>query len=79
MRNSSFPELNTERLTLRKLQESDSEEILFLRSDDEVNKFIYRPEERRTKNLADALSHIRMVNEGGGEGRILYMGYCVEE
>ena len=49
----TFPEIETERLFLRKIEESDSDVILFLRSDKTINKFIDRPENRRTKNIAD--------------------------
>ena len=45
----TFPVIKTERLTLRKIEESDSDVILFLRSDKSINKFIKRPENRRTK------------------------------
>ena len=45
----TFPVMKTERLTLRKIEESDSDVILFLRSDKSINKFINRPENRRTK------------------------------
>ena len=37
---TTFPEINTERLILRKIEESDSDVILILRSDKIVNKFI---------------------------------------
>ena len=45
----TFPVIKTERLTLRKIEESDSDVILFLRYDKSINKFIKRPENRRTK------------------------------
>jgi len=54
----SFPEIKTERLLLRKIEASDSDEILFLRSDTSVNKFIERPENRKTKNKTDAVKFI---------------------
>ena len=57
-----FPEIKTERLTLRKIEESDSDVILFLRSDKTINKFIDRPENRRTKNISDAIKHIKKLN-----------------
>jgi len=58
----TFPEINTERLILRKIEESDSDAILFLRSDEAINKFIQRPEHSRTKNIADAIKHIKKLN-----------------
>ena len=57
-----FPQIKTERLTLRKIEESDSDVILFLRSDKTINKFIDRPENRRTKNISDAIKHIKKLN-----------------
>lgn len=58
-----FPQLTTERLALRQIKESDSDIILFLRSDSTVNKFIERPEHRKTKNKADALKFIKEITE----------------
>ena len=58
----TFPEIKTERLTLRKIEETDSDVILFLRSDKTINKFIDRPENRRTKNISDAIKHIKNLN-----------------
>jgi|SRR5690554_1024766 len=58
-----FPTLISERLYLRNIEESDCNTILFLRSDLEVNKFIERPEHRKTKNKADAIKFIKELNE----------------
>lgn len=58
----AFPEINTERLILRKIEESDSDVILFLRSDKTINKFIHRPENRKTKNISDVIKHIKKLN-----------------
>ena len=54
-----FPEIKTDRLLLRKLQASDCEVILFLRTDKNVTKFIERPEHRKTKNISDAIELIQ--------------------
>lgn len=56
----TFPILITERLTLRKLSKNDSEEILQLRSDKEINKFLDR---KPSKTLEDALKFIKSVTE----------------
>ena len=45
-----FSEIKSERLLLRKIEESDWEVVLFLRSDKTITKFIERPENRKTKN-----------------------------
>ena len=58
----TFPIIKTERLTLREIKESDSDVILYLRSDKLINKFINRPENRRTKNISDAVNHIKKLN-----------------
>lgn len=56
-----FPEIETDRLLLRKIKVSDVNEVLFLRSNETVNEFIIRPENRKTKNQADALEFIEMI------------------
>jgi len=62
MDKNPFKELKTERLVLRKIDKSDAEVILFLRSDKAINKFIERPENRKTKTLSDAIKHIEKLN-----------------
>lgn len=61
MKFQPFPEIKTERLLLRKIKVSDVDEVLFLRSDKTVNKFIERLENRQTKNKADALKFIEKI------------------
>jgi len=56
----TFPILITERLTLRKLSKKDSEEILQLRSDAEVNKYLGR---KLSKTVEDALNFISNIIE----------------
>ena len=58
-----FPILKSERLFLRNINESDSDVILFLRSDKSIIKFIKRPENRKTKNKSDAVKLIKEINE----------------
>jgi ribosomal-protein-alanine N-acetyltransferase len=64
MKFKPFPEIITERLFLRRINESDCDVILFLRSDKTINKFIKRPESEMTKNKADALNFIKKINDG---------------
>lgn len=59
----TFPEIKTKRLILRKIEDLDADIILFLRSDESVTKYIERPEERKTKNMADASKFIKEINE----------------
>jgi ribosomal-protein-alanine N-acetyltransferase len=56
--------LISERLTLRKLSKSDSEEILKLRSDTEINKFLDR---KPSKTVEDALNFINSIENGRGK------------
>lgn len=63
MKFKPFPEIKTERLFLRKIETSDCDVILFLRSDETVTKFIERPENRKTKNISDAIKFIKELNE----------------
>ena len=64
MKFKPFPEIKTERLILRKIEASDCDVILFLRSDKTVNKFIERPASKTTKNKADALKFIKKISDG---------------
>lgn len=63
MKFTPFPELISKRLLLRNINESDCDTILFLRSDKTINKFIQRPEHRRTRNKTDAIKFIKELNE----------------
>jgi len=55
-----YIELQTERLTLRQLQKSDWEMIFYLRSDEEVNKFVKRPS---AETKEKAIEFIEMIND----------------
>ncbi|HQK39586.1 MAG TPA: GNAT family N-acetyltransferase [Flavobacterium alvei] len=55
-----FPNLETERLLLRRVVNKDVEQIFALRSDKEVMKYIPRP---LVKTKEDALAHITMIDE----------------
>ena len=55
-----FPNLETERLYLRRVVREDVNEIFALRSDREVMKYIPRP---LAKNTEDAMAHIEMIDE----------------
>ncbi|WP_178989381.1 GNAT family N-acetyltransferase [Winogradskyella schleiferi] len=58
-----FPELVSNRLFLRNIFPSDHAELLYLRSDKTLNKYIERPEHRQTKTTADAIKFIKELNE----------------
>jgi ribosomal-protein-alanine N-acetyltransferase len=55
-----FPNLETERLHLRRLVKEDVNEVFALRSDNEVMKYIPRP---LVKTNEEALEHIAMIDE----------------
>ncbi|QBN17383.1 GNAT family N-acetyltransferase [Flavobacterium nackdongense] len=55
-----FPNLETKRLLLRRLENEDVSEIFALRSDQEVMKYVPRP---LAKTPQDALNHIAIINE----------------
>ena len=56
---SPFPEIKTERLLLRRITDADAPELLFLRSDETVMKYIDR---EKPKSLEEALAFIQIVN-----------------
>ena len=60
---SPFPKIETKKLILRQISESDCESILYLRSDEIINKFIERPENRKTKTIEDAIKFINQIDE----------------
>ena len=55
-----FPEIKTERLLLRRLKKGDAEEILKLRSDENVMKYIGK---EIAASLSDAIEFINRINE----------------
>ena len=56
-----FPVLISENLVLKQAKNSDWEEVLFLRSNKEVNEFVKRP---LSNNKENALAFIEKVNIG---------------
>lgn len=57
---SPFPNLETERLLLRRVTKNDAEEILILRGNPETMKYIPRP---LAKTNEEALEHIAMIDD----------------
>lgn len=55
-----FQNLETERLLLRRLDKNDAEQVLALRGNAEIMKFVPRP---LAKTKEDALEHIAMIDE----------------
>lgn len=73
---SPFPELQTNRLLLRRVNESDVKEILELRSNPETMKFIPRP---LLQNKKEALSHLKMIDEAIENNKGINWGITLKE
>ncbi len=58
---SPFPNLKTERLILRRLDKTDVNDLLTLRGNPEIMKYIPRP---LTKTVEEALEHIAKIDDG---------------
>ncbi len=69
MSQNHFPEIKTERLSLRRLKQSDWEMISYLRSDRVVNKFVKRP---NADTKEKALEFISKINTGIDERNLYY-------
>lgn len=66
---TTFPILKTERLTLRKLSIDDQNDILTLRSDPKINKYLDR---QPCKTIEDAIKFINQINENSKKNSSLY-------
>ena len=60
MNSATFTTLRTARLTLRQLSTDDQQNILALRSDPEINRYLGR---QPVKTLEDAINFLNKVNE----------------
>jgi ribosomal-protein-alanine N-acetyltransferase len=78
MKLKPFLEIKSKRLILREIQESDCKAILFLRSDKTINKFIERPENRKTKNISDAIKFIKELNENLERNKSITWGVALK-
>ena len=68
---SPFPNLKTGRLLLRQVTFGDENEIFFLRSDENVNRYVDRP---KPNSLQDARDHIDKVNNGIANNEAIFWG-----
>lgn len=73
---SIFPELNTPRLKLRKLVDTDTQEIHELRSSPVVNAFIDRAP---STGIADALIFIRKITENVQTSKSVYWAITLKD
>ncbi len=75
MNNTNYTELTTERLALRKLILEDAPQILFLRSDEDVNKYIKR---KPMSSLELAKQFIEDRNNDISQKTIYYWGIILK-
>lgn len=70
-----FPVLKTERLVLRRLVETDANDVFKLRSDQELMRYVARP---LAKSEQDAINLIRRVDEGILSGESINWGITLK-
>lgn len=71
-----FTELTTERLRLKTVTQEDLNEVLFLRSDPEVNRYIFRKEKVERKH---AIAFIEKVRKNAADQYSYYWGITQKE
>lgn len=71
-----FPNLETERLELRQLKREDENEILAIRSNEQMAKYLDRP---LYKSVEEARKFINMINEGIKENKSVYWAVTLKE
>jgi len=72
----TFPTLNTERLLLRQLIETDDQVIFRIRSSDIVYKYIAKTTQ---KNIKEAQAFIEKTNKGVSNGEFMYWAITLKE
>ncbi|MDA3861241.1 MAG: GNAT family N-acetyltransferase [Melioribacteraceae bacterium] len=70
---SPFPELATNRYSLRRLNKYDAEKILEIRSDKSIGKYLDRP---IAKSVDEALLFVKKINTGISKNDLVYWGIC---
>ena len=73
---SPFPELKTKRLLLRKLDKTDAKEIFFLRSNEDVLRYLGR---EPTATITEAGEFIGKINKGIEENEAILWGIALLE
>lgn len=71
-----FPELTTQRLLLRKLRTDDKNEMLFLRSDQEVLRYLGK---KPMKTTDEAVGFIEKINSSIEKSESVLWGICLIE
>ena len=65
MKSREFPQLETPRLLLRKLVETDWESVSYLRTDELVNQFVERPKAETREKALEFIERIRGFVDSG--------------
>lgn len=73
---TTFPTLTTERLTLRQLSIDDQQDILALRSDPEISKYLDR---QLSKTTEDAINFFNKVNDNIKKNVAFYWAITMTE
>lgn len=73
---SPFPELKTERLLLRRLIMDDRYELMWLRSDDRVNRYLERG---KSMNINEATDFVAKIDKNLEEDKSGYWVICLAE
>jgi len=73
---SPFPELKTERLLLRRLTNNDAEEMFFLRSNEDVLRYLGRGP---TQSVKEAEEFINKINKSADENENILWGIALLE
>ncbi len=73
-KSNSLPELHAGDLLLRQLRHSDVESIIYLRSDEVVNRYVQRP---KAENKEQALAFIDRIGNEVAAGKSFY--WCISE
>jgi ribosomal-protein-alanine N-acetyltransferase len=73
---SPFPELFTARLILRKLKQKDARDILFLRSDPRIMKFLHK---KGATSIDEARLFIKTVNDNVKNGESVLWGIALKD
>ncbi len=72
---ATFPVLTTDRLVLRQLRISDAEQVLAMRSDPEVMRYVNRP---LAHTMDDALALIELIDSRGSAGESVQWAITVK-
>lgn len=71
-----FPELQSQRLLLRRILKSDAKEVLYLRGTQKVMQYIDKPLQ---KTIADALAHIELMESGIINNNSVFWGISLRQ